>query len=631
MHAMRLRLLAIVSLLNAALAAAAPLPVETMFRRPAFMGLQLSPDGTELAALVPSGDHIKLAVIELDRKQSRTLEGYDGQDIVNYFWLSNGRVMADLGREGDATGTPYYTGHFAADVDGKQEHPTRYATWNVIHTFGDDTVLRVGRLGRSSVVLRSNSRTGEEHNVTLDNPGNVIRWIADFDGNVRVAVNYDAGTRTRGFHYRATGEGPWTELARFSLDDGRDIRPIIFDSDNQHLIVSSNLGGDRRAIYRYDPQARKLEDKLFESPSFDVGTVVVDRKARKLLGVHGGGTASGITWFDPHWKAIQDGIDKALPDMRNSLSWGADNPNRVLVTSWSPMQPPKYWLFDVPAGRLQELPASRGWIDAKSMTLVRQVTYKARDGLEIHGYLAVPKRDDGAKPPLVVLIHGGPWTRGYTWSFDTEAQFLASRGYAVLMPNFRGTTGYGQAFVEKSFRQWGRTMQDDITDGVRWVESQDLVDKDRVCLYGASYGGYAALMGLVREPGMFRCAVAEVAVTDPGLLFEPGWNRAMNIDDYEIDMKRLVGDPDKDRVYFDEVSPLKRAAEIKAPVLLAFGGEDRRVPIVHGTRMRSALEANGTPVEWVMYPDEGHGFVKDVNRFDFYRRVEGFLARNLAK
>lgn len=622
---------AVLAIVSGTAAAAQPIAVETLFKIPEYENLRLSPDGAHLAAIIPVNGHHNLAVIDLRKMEARAITGYSTQDVVNFAWINNRRLLVDVGHVRDASGQIYITAYGAVDVDGSNVQTLRFGTRHVVYRFRDDSgdVLTIGRHGASSAVFRASTMTGRETLLTLENPGNVVRWVADYEGNVRAAYSYDRKTRTNALYYRTAADGAWKELARFPGDENAGTVPIVFDTDNHNLIVSSNVGTDRATIYRYDPDTLKTVDKVADSPDFDLGGVIVDRKLRKLVGVATGGTASGMTWVDDYWKGIQASVDKALPGLRNRLSWGEDKPDLVLVTSYSDVQPTRFWLLDVAASRMVELQNSRKWIDAGSMTPVKSVTYKARDGLEIPAYLAIPPRTAAGKPPLVVVIHGGPHAGGYGPWFDEETQFFASRGYAVLLPNFRGTTGYGRKFLEAGYRQWGRAMQDDITDGVKWVAQQGLVDPDRVCLYGQSYGGYAALMGLVREPNLFKCAVAGLAVTDPGLLFEPGWNRSVARDDVEAYLKRTIGDMDTQRAWLDEVSPLKRAADIHKPVLLAFGGADRRVPLVHGTRLRSALEANGTPVEWIMYPDEAHGFTRDENRFDFYHRVEQFLARNL--
>jgi len=620
--------LVLLAVLAAPARGAPPIAIETLFRVPEYGSLRLSPDGEHLAAIVPSGGRRNLAVIDLAKKEARVITRYTDVDVVDYIWLNDRRLMLDVGDLADASGLVHYTGFGAVDIDGKDQHRTAFSTQYVIFRFPDGDVLRVGRHGISSAVFRANTRTGAERLVTLENPGNVTRWVVDHDGQVRAAVSYDRDRRITALHWRATGDGPWKELARYAGDESESVVPIAFDEDNRRLIVSSNVGTDRRGIYRYDPETAQQLERLAQSPENDLGGIVMDRRKRKLLGV-AGGTQSGVVWLDAKWRDLQAGIDKALPQLRNRLSWGEDNPDRVLVTSYSDTQPPRFWLLDAVTGRLSEIQKSRSWIDPGAMTAVNRFNYPARDGLTINGWMAVPPREAPGKPPLVVMIHGGPHASGYIYGFDEQIQFLASRGYVVLIPDFRGTTGYGRSFLEAGYRQWGRAMQDDVTDAAKWAIGRGLVDPDRVCLYGWSYGGYAALMGLVREPAMFRCAVAAVAVTDPLLLFEPGWNRNVARDEVEAYLKRTIGDPDRDRAALDATSPLKQAKAIKSPVLLAFGGADRRVPLVHGTRLRAALEEQGTPVEWVMYPDEAHGFNKDENRFDFYRRVDAFLARNL--
>jgi dipeptidyl aminopeptidase/acylaminoacyl peptidase len=261
------------------------------------------------------------------------------------------------------------------------------------------------------------------------------------------------------------------------------------------------------------------------------------------------------------------------------------------------------------------------------------VRYKARDGLSIPGYLTMPRHPDGTKPPLIVDIHGGPFVEAEGWGYSPDAQLFASRGYAVLQPDFRGTHGYGDAFFKAGFRQWGLAMQDDVTDGVQWLIDTGKVDPDRVCLFGASYGGYATLWGLEKEPKMFRCGVAQVAVSDLELMFDVSWSDFMESErggDTTYNLTVTIGDPSKDREKMRAVSPIYHTERIQAPVLLAYGASDRRVPLVHGKAMRSALEKYGKPYEWVVYDDEGHGFYKEENNFDFYRRVDAFLAKNLA-
>jgi dipeptidyl aminopeptidase/acylaminoacyl peptidase len=260
----------------------------------------------------------------------------------------------------------------------------------------------------------------------------------------------------------------------------------------------------------------------------------------------------------------------------------------------------------------------------------RVVKFAARDELPLTALLTLPNTASGANQknlPLIVIAHGGPWIPPVSWGWDAEAQFFASRGYAVIQPNFRGTTGMGLKHLLASFKQWGLAMQDDLADSVAWAVKLGIADPKRVCIYGASYGGYAALQALVRTPDLYQCAANFAGITDLQLFHSVTWSDLSDSDFHRHLLPVLVGDPDRDRAQLRATSPAQNADKIKAPVLLAYGGEDRRVPLIHGERMRDALERLGKPVEWMLRAEEGHGFVKLENRVDFYTRLEAFTRR----
>jgi len=255
---------------------------------------------------------------------------------------------------------------------------------------------------------------------------------------------------------------------------------------------------------------------------------------------------------------------------------------------------------------------------------------RARDGRDLPLWLTEPAAAAQARlPPAVVMVHGGPWVRGGHWRFDPMAQFLASRGYVVIEPEFRGSAGFGSAHLQAGWRQWGRAMQDDVADAVLWAAKERRIDPARVCIIGASYGGYATLMGLVRHPELYRCGAAWVAVTDPTLLFKWSWRSDVSEEARQYSLPVMLGDPVADAAMLQEVSPVVQAARIKAPLLLAFGELDRRVPLEHGTRLRQAMRAAGSEPEWVVYNGEGHSWQLTASRVDFARRLEKFLAQHL--
>jgi dipeptidyl aminopeptidase/acylaminoacyl peptidase len=293
------------------------------------------------------------------------------------------------------------------------------------------------------------------------------------------------------------------------------------------------------------------------------------------------------------------------------------------------VSPGSFYLLDAKSRKLEWLADVEPWIDPKSMSPMKAVRYKARDGLEIPAYLTIPRGSGGKSLPMVVMVHGGPWVEGDMWGYNPEVQFLASRGYAVLQPNFRGTLRYGWKHYSASFGQWGLAMQDDIEDGTRWAIGQGLADPKRVAIYGASYGGYATLMGLARTPDLYRCGIDYVGVTDLPLLLTATWSDFAYSDYLQYLAPRLIGDVDKDAKRLRDTSPVNLASRIKVPVLMAYGASDVRVPIEHGERMKSALERAGVKYEWMVMTGEGHGFQQLENQKAFYGAMEKFLSVNM--
>jgi dipeptidyl aminopeptidase/acylaminoacyl peptidase len=256
---------------------------------------------------------------------------------------------------------------------------------------------------------------------------------------------------------------------------------------------------------------------------------------------------------------------------------------------------------------------------------MKPISFAARDGFKVRGYLTLPAGNAGSKPPLVVLPHGGPWLRDY-WGFDSEVQFLANRGYAVLQVNFRGSAGFGRKFLEAGYQEWGAAMQDDVTDAVKWVIAEGLVDPDRVGIYGASYGGFAAMAGLCFTPELYRCGVNVCGVTDMRTLIQnlPAEKKLLR-----ANMERLVGDPKEDSELLKRRSPQHNVERIAVPVLLAYGQEDTVVEIKQGDRFHRELKRNGKEVKYLVFPDEGHGFFRRENQLKFYGELEQFLDRHL--
>lgn len=643
---------------------ASDIPVEDFFRRERYSQMAISPDGTKLAALTPRNGRDNLVVLDFAAGKATPVTNFLKSDVADFLWISNDRLYLRAADMSEATGSIYLNGAFAVDIDGQYLRDMTYPldkaadresrrnsfqlaginiSFSVLsRTFdgsGDVIAEIFGRSRDYADVYRYNTKTGEYKLLTFDTPGNVVKWVIDRDLVPRIAVRLEerkepTKPRIQTIWHRETATSPWVQIG--TADEGAakgTIRPIAFDYDNKTLFVSSNIDRDKRAIYKYDIAQKKLGEQLVQHPLIDLyGGLVFNREKRALLGIRYSADYASTAWFDESMAQLQASIDRTLPGKINAIYTADDAAQFTLIYSYSDTDPGTYFLFNREKKSLQEVAKPRAWLPANLMSERRFLTYKARDGLEIPAWLTLPKGASGKNLPLVVHIHGGPWVRSYygsQWGRWPDAQFLASRGYAVLEPEPRGSTGFGRMHYAKSMKQWGLAMQDDITDGALHLVKEGIADKSRMCLFGGSYGGYATLQGLVKDPDLWRCGSAYVAVTDLELLQTVAWSDTARLSDYfETDFKRRVGDKDADREQFNKTSPAKNADKIKAAVMLTMGADDQRVPLIHGTTMRDALEKAGKKVDYKVYA-EAHGFNKDENVFDFYKRLEKFLAEHL--
>jgi dipeptidyl aminopeptidase/acylaminoacyl peptidase len=303
--------------------------------------------------------------------------------------------------------------------------------------------------------------------------------------------------------------------------------------------------------------------------------------------------------------------------------------DQVLVYSYSDQEPGDCLLYKKASNEWVRMGSVRPKLDSAVMARQTFHRIKARDGADLPVWVTIPAGSDSHARAAVVLVHSGPWSRGGAWGWSAEPQFVASRGYVVIQPEFRGSVGYGDRHFRAGFRQWGQAMQDDLSDALQFAVKQGWVDPSRVCIAGGDYGGYATLMGLAKRPEEFRCGVAWAAISDARLMFSVHGSD-ISLDAKKYSMTTMIGDPEKDAAMLAAVAPLTQAERVKAPLLLAYGALDRRVPVEHGEQMRAALRKAGRDPEWVVYNNEGHGWWLAETRRDFWSRVETFLARHLA-
>ena len=621
--------------------------VEDFFAYPAFSDLRLSPDGKNIAVLVPAPNgRLKLATFDLQTMQPKVIAGYGDADIGKVNRVNNQRLVYSLTNRKMETVDEYMgPGLFAINKDGSDQRQLVNLYWrfvneislnkilpgntyfhDVIHTGKSDDIF-VMQIERENSfkystynLLRLNTVTGRA--VDVQRPGKTLDWLIDKEGVPRVAETIDEDVTS--IYYKDPGQENWRKIFSYK-GQSSDFNPWQIGPDGT-LYVQSSKNKDTKLLYRFDLQKNELDkDHLISLNNYDFsGELVFGEK--KLLGVQYETDAPGSLWFDPAIKQLQEEIDAAFPATINTLQLREGSEN-IIISSISDTDPGTYRLYNrntkvfTPFGRINPK------IDPTKMANKEFLHYKARDGLSIPAYLTLPKGVPAKNLPLVIMVHGGPFVRGVHWKWEATSQFLASRGYAVLEPEFRGSRGYGTKHSVAGRKQWGLAMQDDLVDGVKWAIAQGYADPNRVCIAGASYGGYATMMGLIRDPELFRCGISWVGVSDINLMYNVSWSDMMD-ESAKYWMPIYVGDQTKDAAQLKATSPLEQAARLKLPLILAYGREDRRVPIVHGTKFYNAVKGHNPDVEWIEYRDEGHGWRFLENHVDFWNRVEKFLAKH---
>jgi dipeptidyl aminopeptidase/acylaminoacyl peptidase len=599
------------------------IPLEDFFRKPAKTSVRLSPDGTHLAWLEPYERRLNVVVQELASGATRRVTEAIERDVLGYCWASNERLIYVRDTGGDENYRLYAVGRDGSNPLDLTPFPGVRCT--IVDELEDDPNEILFQMNRRKPeifdVWRLDLHSGAMRMI-VENPGNIQSYETDHEGRLRLATTTD-GVNTSILH-RETEEAPWRVVATYDYKEGAT--PLLFAFDGRDLIVSSNLGRDRAALCSYDLAAGRERELLFSHPEVDVAHALWSKKRKVLTAAVFETDRIGYHFFDGERRGIQELLDAELPGKQNQLVSHSRDESRYVVHSGCDRSQGSYWLLDAPARRLTKLFDVSPWLDEERMAAMRPISYRSRDGLAIPGYLTLPPGVEPRSLPLVVHPHGGPWARD-SWGFNPEVQFLANRGWAVLQMNFRGSTGYGRKFLEAGFGQWGLAMQDDVTDGVRWAIESGLADPRRVAIYGGSYGGYATLAGLTRTPELYACGVSYVGVSN---LFTwiaaipPYWTPYLEM------MHEMVGHPGRDERRFRETSPLFNAERIRAPLFVAQGANDPRVRKEESDQIVEAMRRRGIDVEYLVKEDEGHGFHKEENQFEFYRAMERFLREHLA-
>lgn len=618
-------------------ATAGAVDLERYLRDDAFTNIKISPDGTYVAASVPLQDATAIAILRTsDMAMVGSFRPPRDNHAGSFDWVSNERLVIGLAQKWGRLDKPRPTGElYGINADGRSgellvgyrvgglndsqvsafltdeladdERNVLIAVW----PFAENPYTRIERMdavtGRRIIVARS--------------PVQGAHFTTDNTGEVRFAQG-SGSDNVQKLYYRVQRGEDWVLLNDEAVSR-RVEKPLGFSADGSlaYLWIEQAEGPD--AIVSWNPQTNERHT-LLRDEVVDPGLVIYQPGTRIPVGALYYGDVPKARFFDDTSSTarLYRSLQAALRSPVYITSSTRDG-RIVLAQTWSGSNPGDFYRYDTVEKKARLLASRSSWIDPSQSAQVRPVALKARDGLPLHGFLTVPNGKEARQLPMVVVPHGGPIGVFDDGSYEHETQLLAAAGYAVLQINFRGSSNYGRAHTAAARHQWGLRMQDDVTDATRWAIEQGIADGKRICIYGASYGAYAALMGTVREPGLYQCAAGYVGIYDLPLMFERG--------DIQSDrsgmtyLRDWLGAPEA----LAERSPVNLAAQVKVPVFLAAGGEDKRAPIQHTKKMEAALRRAGTPVESLYYKSEGHGFYTQEHQREYYTRLLAFLSRSL--
>ena len=598
------------------------LPMEDFFRNPDTAAFSISPDGTRLAFARPWEHRMNVYVREIATGVEKRITSATERDIAGFFWKGNDRIVYAQDSGGDENFHVYIT-----DIKGGEARdltPFEKVKAGILDDLEDDPKHMLLEMNNRNPeifdVYRCDIDTGELE-LLAENPGNITGWMTDHDGKLRAAALTD-GVNTS-ILYRTTEAEEFRVLITTNFKE--TFTPVMFAYDNKLMYVESNLSRDKTAIYTFDPEKNETLDLIFEHPEVDVGGILHSKKRKVITGFVYLTDRRHYKFVDADREELQKSLEAFFPNYEVSVADIDDDERRVIVRTYSDRTRGTYYLYDRQDNSMSKLADLSTWLKEENMAPMKPITYTARDGLTIHGYITLPVGVNEENLPLVVIPHGGPSARD-SWGFDSEAQFLANRGIAVLQVNYRGSVGYGKAFWQAGFKQWGRKMQDDVTDGVLWAVEHGLADKNKLAIYGGSYGGYAALAGATFTPELYACAVSYVGPSNIFTLLEsipPYWKPFIEMEYEEI------GDPSKDKELLEAVSPVFHADKIRIPLFVAQGANDPRVNKAESDQIVEAVRKAGKEVVYMVKDNEGHGFHNEENRFDFYRTLEEFFRKYL--
>lgn len=597
-------------------------PLADFLKRDAFGTMKISPTGEYLAATVPLSNRTDLIILRRsDLKMTGHVTLPVHSHVEDFSWVNDTRILFGRSLKWGYLERPQATGEIFgvnADGSGQQDHLSFGTIIDRLRNDDNHVLIADGygvermdvKSGETLIVARPPAQLGVAG--YLDDPSGTVRFVWGIYGSDRRVATY----------YRADAKAKW-ELINDERTTGLAATPVGFSADGKTAFLESEETNAPDGIYAFDTTTRKREI-VYRDDNTSPSEYLYSPDDGSLFAAVFQDGKPRVEYIDaenPYAKQLR-AVQASFKDaMVLPTSYSKDG-GLALYVVYADRIPSDYYLFERSANRVSYIASRANWFKPEMLSEQRQVSLKARDGMALEGLLTIPRGSDGRNLPLVVNPHGGPFGISDNWGYDFEVQLLASRGYAVLQVNFRGSGGYGRAFEHAGYKQWGGTMQDDITDATKWAIAQGIADPKRICIYGASYGAYAALMGVAKEPSLYRCAIGYVGVYDMDLMFHGGdIHESMYGHNF---LAETLGEQN-----LQAISPNYLADRITAPVMLVAGREDRRAPGKHTVLMRDALLRAGKKVDAKIYDGEGHGFYTEADRTDLYTRMLAFLDGNI--
>jgi dipeptidyl aminopeptidase/acylaminoacyl peptidase len=602
------------------------IPREVLFGNPDRAGVKISPDGKYLSYVAPLDGVLNVWVMPFSGGDARPLTRSTDRPIGNYSWAENSeQILYAQDKGGNENTHVYVVGMDGADARDLTPGDEVKASISSSSRDRPDEILisSNARVSEVSDLIRVNTRTGES-SMHFENDGGYVSMISDPDWTVRVRgrMTADGGSS---YDYRDGGDAEWMPFETIGSEDSMTTQPLGFNRDGSRFWMIDSRGRDTAALVSMSPGSDGMSgsEVIFESPVSDVADSITNPETFEPQ-------ALATNRLRREWHILDDSIRPDLEAL-GKLSGGeleivsrTRDDRTWIVAFMHDDGPVRYWVWDRDGQSGRFLFSHRPELEDVSLSNMMGVEIPTRDGLSMPSYLTVPHFSDGAKLPMVLMVHGGPWARD-SWGYNPYHQWLADRGYAVLSVNFRGSTGFGKAYLNAGNREWYGKMQDDLVDAVDWAVKEGVADPDRVAIMGGSYGGYATLAALTRDPELFACGVDIVGPSHVRTLLDtiPAYWEPIKV------MFETRVCPFDDEAYQDSISPLTHVANITRPLLIGQGANDPRVKLSESDQIVAAMDKNGIAVTYVVFPDEGHGFRRPENNKAFNAVTEAFLAEHI--